>query len=101
MEEDEILVFTSHALGTRGDDDEKYIEENSAKLNKLNAEIKKLQKSIAQLYKENSDIPDKGLYLDEITINAEINAEGKLGILGVGSSVGLSSGISLKFKRNI
>lgn len=40
-----------------------------------------------------------GLQLDEVTLSVEINAEGKLSIVGNGGSLGNSGGMTLKFTR--
>jgi len=40
-----------------------------------------------------------GLQLDEVTLSVEINAEGKLSIVGNGGSLGNTGGMTLKFTR--
>lgn len=40
-----------------------------------------------------------GLRLDEVTLSVEINAEGKLSIVGNGGSLSNSGGMTLKFTR--
>ncbi|MBE9033000.1 hypothetical protein IQ266_25010 [filamentous cyanobacterium LEGE 11480] len=45
------------------------------------------------------DKSDRQLQLEEIEVTVEMNAEGKLGILGNGGKAGGKGGIKLKFKR--
>jgi len=88
-----ILIFSSYETNTRGSS-----FDNPIPIEEFKKEVENFYKTISQAFVRLDNMV--GQYsLEEITINAEFNASGKIGILAFGAEAGIKGGISFKLVR--
>lgn len=64
----------------------------------LKSQMNGLMKVVGDLFDQAEQ--NKGMYLEEITLAVEVNAEGQIGLVGNGGKLGNTGGITMKFKRS-
>ena len=69
----------------------------SVSADKVKAQMKSMISIVNDLFDDAST--RKGLQLDEVELSVEINAEGKVSLIGNGGTLGSKGGIKLKFVR--
>jgi len=67
---------------------------------KLTEQISQLTGVIEEVFQQAESQVSAKISLEEIELTVEVNAEGQLGILGLGGKIGGKGGITLKFKRH-
>ncbi|WP_067031822.1 hypothetical protein [Allomuricauda sp. CP2A] len=101
MAKDNIIIFSKEEkLIARGSGSSRIeqIIENTISVEVLSNQIQNIQNQILELLDFQIDA-SKNYQLEEVEISAEVSADGKIGILGVGTQVGAKGGIVFKFKR--
>ncbi len=64
---------------------------------KVKAQMQSMVAIVNDLFDQSTSRP--GLQLDEVELSVEINAEGKVSLIGSGGTLGSKGGIKLKFVR--
>jgi hypothetical protein len=99
MKENKILIFVEEEQITRGNSIAKKVTK-SIDVATLAAQVHDFEKKLITVFEKREEASDSAFHLNEISINAEINAEGEIGILGTGVKLGGKAGITLTFTRN-
>lgn len=101
MKKNEILVFVENESIKRGDNGVPKKVAKSINVVALAEQVQDFEKKLITIFKKREEEDsDSTFTLNEITISAEINSEGQIGILGSGVKVGGKAGITLTFARN-
>lgn len=101
MRKDEILVFVDNESIKRGGNGSSTKGAKSINVAALAEQIQDFEKKLITIFERKEEEDSKSTFtLNEITISAEINSEGQIGILGSGVKVGGKAGITLTFSRN-
>lgn len=101
MKKDEILIFVESDSIKRSDTGVSRKVPKSIDVAALAEQVQDFEKKLITIFeKKEEEDPRSTFTLNEITISAEINSEGQIGILGSGVKVGGKAGITLTFTRN-
>jgi predicted nucleic acid-binding Zn-ribbon protein len=90
----EVSVFYSEELHRA----ENSLIEKTFDAEQISKEVSNFQITINNILGKIDD-SDSKFKLDEITVNAEISLEGKIGIMGFGAKTTATGGITFKFTR--
>jgi hypothetical protein len=92
--ENEVVIFT-----TPKDRSKSPLKKVVKSLDEISSEFSKFQKQMSSIL-EKMDSQDSSFHLEEVSITAEISAEGELGFLGVANAkAGAKGGITFRFTR--
>lgn len=96
MDDKFIIIFGDNEESTWSNSE---INENPINLQKFKNHVTDFYNNMASVIDNLPEDKKSGFTLDEITINAEISASGKVGFLGSGVSAGVKGSLSFKLKR--
>ncbi|MEM7717075.1 MAG: hypothetical protein AAF349_26585 [Cyanobacteria bacterium P01_A01_bin.68] len=93
MIEDTILVRTSNSTDTRR------VQSKELKVDVLTENVKIFLEQVKSILQSAPDEVGKFSF-SEVTVSAEISANGKVILLGSGLETGIQGGLTFKFKRS-